>query len=54
MFDKFCNRHWFCAISWVFAQPSNVVSFAFLLPNDRAEVANPKEVPISKIVVGWK
>ena len=49
-----CSCNWFFAIAIVLEQPSNVVIFAFLFPKERAEVANPKDVPISKIVFGWK
>ena len=38
----------------VFEQPSKEIILEVLLPKDRAEVANPNEVPISKMVVGWK
>ena len=38
----------------VSGQPSSVVIFAFGFPIDKAEVAKPKEVPISKMELGWK
>lgn len=38
----------------VSGQPSSVVIFAFGLPIDKAEVAKPSEVPISKMELGWK
>ena len=36
----------------VFGQPSKVINFEEAFPNDKAEVANPNEVPISKILSG--
>ena len=42
----------FFAVAKVFGQPSSEVILAFGFPKARAEVANPKEVPISRIVEG--
>ena len=45
------NCNCFFAIAIVLEQPSRVVIFDFRFPNAKAAVANPNEVPNSKIVL---